>query len=28
VDDLYARFQTDGLVRLCYETTLHMAKRR
>jgi SAM-dependent methyltransferase len=27
-DDLYARFQTDGLVRLCYETTLHTAKRR
>jgi SAM-dependent methyltransferase len=28
VDDLYVRFQTDGLVRLCYETTLHMARRR
>jgi ubiquinone/menaquinone biosynthesis C-methylase UbiE len=28
LDTLHARFQIDGLVRLCYETTLHMARRR
>ena len=26
-DELHARFQIDGLVRLCYETTLHMSRR-
>lgn len=25
---LYNQFQIDGLVRLCYETTLHLAKKR
>jgi SAM-dependent methyltransferase len=28
LDNLFERFQIDGLVRLCYETTLHMARRR
>ena len=28
LDLLYERYQTDGLVRVCYETTLHMARRR
>jgi ubiquinone/menaquinone biosynthesis C-methylase UbiE len=28
LEELHAEFQIDGLVRLCYETTLHMAKRR
>ena len=28
LDELHQRFQLDGLVRLCYETTLHMARRR
>jgi SAM-dependent methyltransferase len=28
LDTLYEQFQTDGLVRLCYETTLHMVRRR
>lgn len=28
LDALHERYQIDGLVRLCYETTLHMARRR
>jgi SAM-dependent methyltransferase len=28
LDALHERFQIEGLVRLCYETTLHMARRR
>jgi ubiquinone/menaquinone biosynthesis C-methylase UbiE len=28
LDALYERFQIDGLVRVCYETTLHLARRR
>jgi hypothetical protein len=28
LDALHERYQTEGLVRLCYETTLHMARRR
>src|SRR5205823_3737591 len=28
LEELHARFQMDGLVRLCYETTLHLARRR
>ncbi len=28
LDALHAQFQMEGLVRLCYETTLHMARRR
>src|SRR5580704_9712071 len=28
LDALHEQFQIDGLVRLCYETTLHMARRR
>jgi SAM-dependent methyltransferase len=28
LEKLYERYQTDGLVRLCYETTVHMACRR
>jgi ubiquinone/menaquinone biosynthesis C-methylase UbiE len=28
LDALFDQYQMDGLVRLCYETTLHMARRR
>ncbi|HEY1381918.1 MAG TPA: class I SAM-dependent methyltransferase [Gemmataceae bacterium] len=28
LDELHAKYQIDGLVRLCYETTLHLARRR
>ena len=28
LDALYKKHQIDGLVRLCYETTLHLARRR
>ena len=28
LDGLYERFQIEGLVRLCYETTIHLARRR
>ena len=28
LDALHERFQIDGLVRVCYETTLHMVRRR
>jgi SAM-dependent methyltransferase len=28
LEALYDRYQLDGLVRLCYETTVHTAKRR
>jgi SAM-dependent methyltransferase len=28
LDALHEQYQMDGLVRLCYETTLHLARRR